>query len=60
MAKVLCVLYDDPVGGYPRRYARDEIPKLQHYPGGQTLPTPSPLSVAAWTIQTISLSPSSV
>jgi hypothetical protein len=26
MAKVLCVLYDDPVGGYPRTYDRDEIP----------------------------------
>jgi formate dehydrogenase len=40
MAKVVCVLYDDPVTGYPRSYARDDIPKLQHYPGGQTLPTP--------------------
>jgi len=40
MAKVLCVLYDDPVDGYPKSYARDSIPKLDHYPGGQTLPTP--------------------
>jgi formate dehydrogenase len=40
MAKVLCVLYDDPVDGYPKSYARDGIPKLDHYPGGQTLPTP--------------------
>jgi formate dehydrogenase len=40
MAKVLCVLYDDPVDGYPRSYARDDLPKLTHYPGGQTLPTP--------------------
>jgi formate dehydrogenase len=40
MAKVVCVLYDDPVTGYPKSYARDDIPKLQHYPGGQTLPTP--------------------
>jgi len=40
MAKVLCVLYDDPVDGYPKTYARDSIPKLDHYPGGQTLPTP--------------------
>jgi formate dehydrogenase len=40
MAKVLCVLYDDPVDGYPKKYARDDIPKLDHYPGGQTLPTP--------------------
>ena len=40
MAKVLCVLYDDPVDGYPKSYARDDIPKLDRYPGGQTLPTP--------------------
>ncbi len=40
MAKVLCVLYDDPVDGYPKSYARDGVPKLDRYPGGQTLPTP--------------------
>ena len=40
MAKVVCVLYDDPVGGLPKTYARDDIPKLDHYPNGQTLPTP--------------------
>lgn len=40
MAKILCVLYDDPVDGYPTSYARDDIPTLDHYPGGQTLPTP--------------------
>ncbi len=40
MAKVVCVLYDDPVTGYPKSYARDDIPMLQGYPGGQTLPTP--------------------
>ena len=40
MAKILCVLYDDPVGGYPTSYPRDDIPTLHHYPGGQTLPTP--------------------
>jgi formate dehydrogenase len=40
MAKVLCVLYDDPVDGYPTTYARDDIPKLEKYPGGQTMPTP--------------------
>src|SRR5580658_9366127 len=38
--KVLCVLYDDPVTGYPASYARDDIPKLEKYPGGQKLPTP--------------------
>jgi formate dehydrogenase len=40
MAKVVCVLYDDPIGGYPQSYARDDIPRLERYPGGQTLPTP--------------------
>jgi formate dehydrogenase len=40
MAKVLCVLYDDPVGGYPTSYAISEIPKLDRYPGGQTMPSP--------------------
>ena len=40
MAKVICVLYDDPVSGYPKSYARDDIPKLERYPDGQTLPTP--------------------
>ena len=40
MAKVLCVLYDDPVTGYPKSYAIDAIPKLDRYPGGQTMPSP--------------------
>jgi formate dehydrogenase len=40
MAKILCVLYDDPVTGYPRGYARNDIPKIDRYPGGQTAPTP--------------------
>ncbi|GAA4580697.1 NAD-dependent formate dehydrogenase [Planotetraspora phitsanulokensis] len=40
MAKVLCVLYDDPTGGYPATYARDDLPVVDGYPGGQTLPTP--------------------
>ncbi|MFG1709504.1 NAD-dependent formate dehydrogenase [Nonomuraea sp. M3C6] len=40
MAKVLCVLYDDPVDGYPTSYARDDLPVIEGYPGGQTLPTP--------------------
>lgn len=41
MAKVLCVLYDDPVDGYPPTYARDDIPKIEAYPDGQTAPTPA-------------------
>jgi formate dehydrogenase len=40
MARVLCVLYDDPVSGHPKSYARDGIPKVERYPGGQTAPTP--------------------
>jgi len=40
VAKVLCVLYDDPVDGYPKSYARDDIPKVEQYPDGQTLPSP--------------------
>src|SRR6202045_1294221 len=40
MAKVVCVLYEDPAYGYPKKYARDDLPKLERYPGGQTLPTP--------------------
>ncbi|MFE9996732.1 NAD-dependent formate dehydrogenase [Streptomyces avermitilis] len=40
MAKILAVLYPDPVGGYPPDYARDEIPAITGYPGGQTTPTP--------------------
>ena len=40
MAKVLCVLYDDPKGGYPTSYPRSGIPKIERYPDGQTVPTP--------------------
>lgn len=40
MAKVICVLYPDPESGHPTRYARDDIPKIVSYPGGQTAPTP--------------------
>ncbi len=39
--KIVCVLYDDPVDGYPPEYARDGIPELGRYPDGQTLPSPS-------------------
>jgi formate dehydrogenase len=40
MANVLCVLYDDPVDGYPAAYARDGIPTIERYPDDQTTPTP--------------------
>jgi formate dehydrogenase len=40
MATILCVLYDDPVDGYPPQYPRDEVPTIERYPDGQTTPTP--------------------
>ncbi len=40
MKKILCVLYDDPITGYPKTLIRDGIPELKKYPDGQTLPTP--------------------
>ena len=40
MATVLCVLYDDPVDGYPTGYARDDVPEIERYSGGQTVPSP--------------------
>src|SRR3984893_11954982 len=40
MAKVLCVLYDDPVTGHPKSYARDGVPTIERYPGGQSAPAP--------------------
>lgn len=40
MAKVVCVLYDDPIDGYPTGYARDSLPVIERYADGQTLPTP--------------------
>jgi formate dehydrogenase len=43
MANVLCVLYADPVDGYPPGYPRDEIPTIKQYHGGQTTPTPEGL-----------------
>ena len=41
MAKILCVLYDDPAEGYPKSYPRDDLPHVEKYPDGQSLPTPS-------------------
>ena len=40
MAKIVRVLYDDPVDGHPSSYARDDIPTLERYPDGQALSTP--------------------
>src|ERR1700685_719619 len=40
MSKIICVLNVDPVDGYTKSYPRDDLPRIEHYPGGQTLPTP--------------------
>jgi formate dehydrogenase len=40
MATILCVLYDDPVDGYPPAYPRERVPEIERYPDGQTTPTP--------------------
>jgi formate dehydrogenase len=41
MAKIVCVLYDDPVDGYPPPPVRDGLPTIERYPNGQTTPSPS-------------------
>jgi formate dehydrogenase len=41
MAKVLCVLYPDPVTGYPPNYTRLRIPAIESYPNGQLAPNPT-------------------
>ena len=38
--KVLCILYDDPKNGMPTSYPVKDLPKLDKYPDGMTLPTP--------------------
>lgn len=40
MAKIICVLYPDPITGMPNNYARSDLPALSAYPDGQSLPTP--------------------
>jgi len=40
VAKVLCVLYPDPVDGYPNKYARKDLPNIEKYSDGQELPKP--------------------
>jgi formate dehydrogenase len=40
MAKILCVLYEDPEDGYPTGGPRDDLPQIDRYPDGQTMPTP--------------------
>jgi formate dehydrogenase len=50
MAKVICVLYDDPVDGYPKSYPRDDLSKIDRYPDGQTLPTPKAIDFKPGTL----------
>ena len=38
--KVLCILYDDPKDGMPKSYPLKELPKLEEYPDGMSLPSP--------------------
>ncbi len=38
--KILCILYDDPKAGMPQQYPLEDLPRLQTYPDGMTLPTP--------------------
>lgn len=41
--KILCALYADPKEGYPPKYSRTEIPKIETYANGQTVPNPKGL-----------------
>ncbi|STX29372.1 NAD+-dependent formate dehydrogenase [Legionella beliardensis] len=50
MAKVLCVLYDDPVNGYPTSYPRDDIPFITHYPDGSQVPNPKAIDFKPGTL----------
>jgi len=50
MAKIICVLYDDPVDGYPKTYARDEVVQPKIYADGQTLPTPKAIDFKPGTL----------
>ena len=50
MAKILCVLFDDPIDEYPPAYARDDIPAIDRYPGGQTAPTPKAIGFKPGTL----------
>ena len=38
--KILCILYDDPKGGMPTSYPLTDLPTIEKYPDGMTLPSP--------------------
>ncbi len=50
MAKILCVLYEDPVDGFPKTYARDDVVQPKSYPDGQTLPSPKAIDFKPGTL----------
>jgi formate dehydrogenase len=50
MAKIVCVLYDDPIDGFPQSYARDGLARIDRYPDGQTLPTPKAIDFEPGTL----------
>jgi formate dehydrogenase len=50
MAKIVCVLYDDPVDGFPKAYARDDVAQPKCYPDGQTLPSPKAIDFKPGTL----------
>src|SRR6478752_775131 len=50
MATVLCVLYADPVDGYPSAYARDDIPVIDRYFDGQETPSPQEIDFTPGTL----------
>ena len=39
--KVLCILYDDPTNGMPTSYPMEDLPVIDKYPDGMTLPSPN-------------------
>jgi formate dehydrogenase len=38
--KILCILYDDPKSGMPANYPLNDLPDLEKYPDGMSLPSP--------------------
>ena len=38
--KILCILYDDPKTGMPDSYPLNDLPDLEKYPDGMSLPSP--------------------
>lgn len=48
--KILCVLYEDPIGGQPTSYARNDLPSIDCYPNKQTLPSPKSIDFIPGTL----------